>query len=250
MRPTLFSIGPLEVNAWGVMAALAALAAARVLTAGLRRYGEDPAAAWPLVLAGALGGIAGAKLYFLAEHPGRLTDLSASFSGAGFTWYGGMLGGALAVLLVAHRRHVSLPALLGAAAPTLALAYAIGRIGCQLAGDGTYGTASDLPWAMSYPDGIVPTTERVHPTPVYETLGGLVTFAVLWRLRDRMAPVRLFGLYLALAGAQRALVELVRRNDEVAFGLTQPQLWAIGLAAAGLGLLAARRPARLAPAGS
>ena len=99
--------------------------------------------------------------------------------------------------------------LLDLAAAPLALGYAIGRIGCQLSGDGDYGRASDVPWAMSYPDGTVPTTEEVHPTPVYETLAmGLVAW-LLWRWRDRFRPGVLFALYLVHVRA-RALPGRVR----------------------------------------
>ena len=95
----------------------------------------------------------------------------------------------------------------------LAIGYAIGRVGCQLSGDGDYGMHSDLPWAMAYPDGTVPTTDEVHPTPVYETLAMGIVALVLWRLRDRFAPGVLFGLYLMIAGIERFLVEFIRRND-------------------------------------
>jgi phosphatidylglycerol---prolipoprotein diacylglyceryl transferase len=195
--------------------------------------------------------VVGARLYWFFEHLGE-ASLTDSFSGAGFTWYGGLLGGAAAVVLTARRRHLPLDVLLGAAAPALALGYAVGRIACQLAGDGTYWVASDLPWAMSYPHGEVPTTERVHPTPVYETLASLVIFAVLWRMRERLAPLRLFAVYLVLAGAERLLVEFIRRNDEVLLGLTQPQLFALGMLATGVTLLALprRSAGRAGPAGA
>lgn len=237
MRPVLVELGPFEVHSWGVLAAVAFSFAWLVLKRELDRIAGQGDAAFPLVLAGAVGGIVGARLYWFFEHVGD-ASLTDSFSGAGFTWYGGVLGGALAVLLVARRRQLPLDALLGASAPALALGYGVGRIACQLAGDGTYGVASDLPWAMSYPDGEVPTSERVHPTPVYETLASLLIFAVLWRLRRGMAPVRLFALYLALAGAERFLVEFIRRNYEVALGLSQPQLFAAAMLAAGAVLLA------------
>lgn len=90
-----------------------------------------------------------------------------------------MLGGAVAVLVTARRLGIGLPNVLAAGAPTLALGYAVGRIACQFAGEGTYGQPSDLPWAMAYPNGEVPTTVRVHPSPVYETLAGPLFFAVL-----------------------------------------------------------------------
>ena len=113
--------------------------------------------------------------------------------------------------------------------PGLAIGYAIGRIGCQLSGDGDYGIPWDGPWAMAYPHGTEPTTVTVHPTPIYETIAmGLVAYA-LWRLRDRLRPGLLFALYLVLAGAERFLVEFIRRNDDVALGLTQAQLLSVAM---------------------
>jgi phosphatidylglycerol:prolipoprotein diacylglycerol transferase len=110
--------------------------------------------------------------------------------------------------------------------------------------------ASDLPWAMSYPDGELPTTVRVHPTPVYEMLASLLIFAGLWGLRDRLAPARLFALYLLLAGVERFLVEFLRRNDDVLFALTQPQLFAAAFVVLGVVLFMASRPRqRVLPAG-
>jgi phosphatidylglycerol---prolipoprotein diacylglyceryl transferase len=239
MRPVLFEVGPFEVHSWGVLAAVAFGCAWLVLRRELERLTGHGDAAAPLVLAAALGGIVGARLYWFVEHLGD-ASLTDSFSGAGFTWYGGLVGGAAAMLLVARRRHVQLDVLVGAAAPALALGYGVGRIACQLAGDGTYGVASDLPWAMSYPHGEVPTTEQVHPTPVYETLASLLIFAVLWRLRTRMPPVRLFAVYLVLAGIERFLIEFIRRNEDALLGLTQPQLFAAAMVVAGIVLLAWR----------
>lgn len=245
MRPIIVHLGPLEVNSWGLMAALAFLAGWYVVGRELERQGGRKGDATGLVLGAAIGGFVGARLYFMAEQLGT-SDLVSSLSGQGFTWYGGVLGGAAAVLLVARRKQIPMPLVLGSFAPALALGYAIGRLGCQLAGDGTYGTASDLPWAMSYPDGVMPTTERVHPTPIYSSLAGFAIFAVLWGLRKRVTPVRLFGIYLLLAGMERLLVEFIRRNDEVVLGLTQPQLFAIAAALGGLFLIADRRRIRLA----
>lgn len=242
MRPILFELGPLEVKAYGTFIALAFVAAWLVLRHELDRRGARRDVAARLAIAAAVGGFVGARAYWLLEHAGE-ASFADPFAAAGFTWYGGVLGGALAVLLTARRVGVGLPDLLAASAPALALGYALGRVACQFAGDGTYGQRSELPWAMAYPNGEVPTTERVHPTPIYETLAGLVFFAILLRLRDRLAPHRLFGLYLLLSGTARFLVELIRLNDEIVFGLTQPQLFAAAFALAGAALLAWRRQA-------
>jgi phosphatidylglycerol:prolipoprotein diacylglycerol transferase len=124
-------------------------------------------------------------------------------------------------------------ALLDLCAVPLCVGYAIGRIGCQVSGDGDYGTAWNGPWAMAYPNGTKPIDTPVHPTPIYETLAmGLVAY-MLWRLRDRFQPGILFAIYLVFAGTERLLVEFIRRNDAVILGLTQPQLISIAMMIAG-----------------
>ena len=126
------------------------------------------------------------------------------------------------------------------------MGYAIGRVGCQLAGDGDYGRDWDGPWAMAYPDATVPTDVPVHPTPIYETLGMGLIAIVLWRFRDHFRPGLLFALYLVGAGFERLLVEFVRRNEDVALGLTQAQLLSVAMIlAGGIWLLRARRQGSL-----
>lgn len=232
MKPVLLDLGGVEITSYGLSKALAALAAGWLLTRELRRFGRDPGLAWPLTFAGFLGGFAGAKLYYLAE---SLPDLSLhDLGGSGFTWYGGLIGGALAVLWVARRERVPLAQMAGMAAIPLAVAYGIGRVGCLLAGDGTYGTPSDLPWAMSFPDGEVPTTQQVHPTPLYEAIAAFATAWLLWRIRSRVSPVLLFAVFAVLQGLTRFLIEFVRINDEVLAGLTAPHLWSLALLVLGL----------------
>jgi phosphatidylglycerol:prolipoprotein diacylglycerol transferase len=148
-------------------------------------------------------------------------------------------------------------------ATALALGYAIGRIGCQVSGDGDYGIRSSLPWAMGYPHGTVPTPPgvRVQPTPIYETVAMCLLAYGLWRLRDRVRPGVVFALYLLLSGLERFLVEFIRRNSEVLAGLTSPQLESVALMLIGslwLAIMARRgglsvlrpttTPARAAPA--
>jgi phosphatidylglycerol:prolipoprotein diacylglycerol transferase len=137
-------------------------------------------------------------------------------------------------------------------APGLALAYGVGRIGCQLAGDGDWGTVSDLPWAMAYPDAIVgwdyPPGVRVHPAPVYETLLAAAIFAVLWSIRKR--PLRdgaVFWWYLILTSMARFLVEFVRVNKHSLLGLTHPQVVSVALIAIGAWRLLAGSAERVPP---
>ena len=247
MQPEIH-VGSLTLQTFGIMFALGFAAAGVLMAIRLSELGKPVDWAYEIVFAGLLGGFVGARAYYMAQHwdSVRHDVFGTVFSGEGLVWYGGAIGGAIAVMAWARYRRFLTLALLDLAAPALAIGYAIGRIGCQLSGDGDYGKASGLPWAMSYPDGTVPTTDRVHPTPVYETLAmGMIAW-VLWNLRDRVRPGILFALYLLLSGAERFLVEFVRRNDQVVAGLTAPQVESLALMAIGsawLALAARRRPA-------
>jgi phosphatidylglycerol---prolipoprotein diacylglyceryl transferase len=185
----------------------------------------------------------GSRVDYLIQNWDKVSDdlLGNIFSGSGLVWFGGLVGGALGVILWARWRGFLGWQLFDTAAVPLAVGYAIGRVGCQVSGDGDYGTSSDLPWAMSYPDGTVPTTDEVHPTPVYETLAMGVAGIVLWRLRDRFPVGVLFGIYLMIAGTERFLIEFIRRNDAVVAGLTTAQLIGLVLLGLGAGIVAVRR---------
>jgi phosphatidylglycerol---prolipoprotein diacylglyceryl transferase len=233
-------IGPLELKTFGICFALGFLAAGALLTRRLKELGKPPDWSYEMIFAALVGGVVGSRIDYLAQNWDQVSDdfLGSLFSGSGLVWYGGVVGGAIGVLLWARWRGWLSLTLLDVSSIPLALGYAIGRIGCQLSGDGDYGEPSSLPWAMSYPEGTVPTTEEVHPTPVYETLAMGLVVLLLWRWRDRFRPGVLFGIYLTLAGAERFLVEFVRRNDEVLAGLTLAQLVSLVMVAAGAALVA------------
>jgi phosphatidylglycerol:prolipoprotein diacylglycerol transferase len=204
----------LNFAAWGFLAARR-----------LRELGKPVDWAFELVIVALLGGLVGARAYWLVQQ-GSAPSVGDIFGGAGLTWYGGLVGGAIAVIVWARRRDFLNLALLDFCGAGLALGYAIGRIGCQVSGDGDYGKPWDGPWAMSYENGVVPTDPgvTVHPTPIYETLAMLSLALLLWSLRDRVRGGVIFAIYLVGAGVERFLVEFLRRNSEVALGLTAAQL--------------------------
>ena len=248
MQPEL-NIGPLELQTFGICFALGFVVAGLV---GARRFRElDLPTDWAyeLIFAGLAGGFVGARIDYLIQNWDSASDdlLGAAFSGAGLVWFGGLIGGAIGVLAWARWRGFLGLVLLDLCAPLIALGYAVGRVGCQLSGDGDYGEASDLPWAMAYPDGTEPIDTEVHPTPVYETLAMGLIALVLWRLRDRFRPGVLFALWLVLTGLERLLVEFVRRNEAVAAGLTLAQLVSVAMIAAGAAWLARARGPGLRP---
>jgi phosphatidylglycerol---prolipoprotein diacylglyceryl transferase len=228
-------LGPLTIQTFGLMFALAFLAAGALIAKRMKELDLPVDWAYEMGFAALIGGIVGSRLYFLVENWDSVSDdlLGNIFSGSGLVWYGGALGGALAVLAWARYRGILGLALLDMAAPALALGYAVGRIGCQLSGDGDYGRPWDGPWAMAYPDGTVPTTDEVHPTPIYEALAMGLGAWILWQLRDRFRAGVLFALYLLYAGAERFLVEFVRRNEDTALGLTTAQLESLAMMVAG-----------------
>jgi phosphatidylglycerol:prolipoprotein diacylglycerol transferase len=228
-------LGPLTIQTFGLMFALAFLAAGALIAKRLKELDLPVDWAYEMGFAALIGGVVGSRLYFLVENWDSVSDdlLGNVFSGSGLVWYGGALGGALAVLLWARYRGILSLSLLDLAAPALALGYAIGRCGCQLSGDGDYGKAWDGPWAMAYPEGTVPTDDTVHPTPIYETLAMGLGAWLLWQLRDRFRAGVLFALYLLYAGAERFLIEFVRRNEETALGLTTAQLESLAMMLAG-----------------
>jgi phosphatidylglycerol:prolipoprotein diacylglycerol transferase len=234
MKPELHFLG-LNIKTFGIFFALNFAAWGLLAARRLRELGKPQDWAYEMVLVAIAGGLVGARLYYVIQHYDDVKHhlVSGLFGGAGLVWYGGLLGGVITVLIWARWRGFLSLALLDLAGPCLALGYAVGRIGCQVSGDGDYGVHSGLPWAMAYPHGEVPTTTEVHPTPIYETLSmGFVAFG-LWQLRDRVRPGGLFALYLVFAGLERFLVEFVRRNADVALGLTGAQLESLALLVGG-----------------
>jgi phosphatidylglycerol---prolipoprotein diacylglyceryl transferase len=227
----------LHLQTFGIFFALNFLAWAALIARRLREIGKPVDWAYEMLFAALIGGLIGARGYYLLQNYGAVKGdlLGHIFSGSGLVWYGGLIGGVISVLLWARWRHFVSLALLDMAAPALALGYAIGRIGCQVSGDGDYGKVSGVPWAMGYPHGAVPTDPgvRVQPTPIYETLSMGLFALVLWRLRDAVRPGALFAIYLVGAGLERFVVEFWRRNTHVLGALTAAQLESLAMAIAG-----------------
>lgn len=225
MIPVLFEIGPIKLYSFGLMAGLAFLCGSYLLKLEMDRRGFGEGKWNTYAITALLCGFLGAKLNFLM-FSGELDDLSVNMivSGSGLVWYGGFIGGVLGAAVVARRNLHPYGVVADAFAPALAAAYLLGRVGCFVSGDGDYGYASDVPWAMAFPNGIVPTTERVHPTPIYEVLLMIPVLWILWRVRKRpWAPYAHIGLYLILAGIERFVVEFWRRNEPGFLGITTAQ---------------------------
>ncbi len=240
MYPVLFHIGSYEVTTFGLMVALGAGLGVLLLRRELARRNLDASGGVDAALVGVLGGLAGAKALYVLEHfhEGLGETL---LSRGGMSWFGGLVGGVVAGLLVVRLKRLPVMPLLAAAAPALTLGQGVGRIGCLLVGD-DYGRPTNLPWGIAFPQGLPPTLDRVHPTQIYEAIALFVFtwLLVRWR-RHGVRDLDLFGRYLVLVSVTRFLIELVRVNIRVALGLTVAQWFSLGGIVVGLVILIAAR---------
>ncbi len=250
--PFVFQLGPLEITGYGLMMMVAFLMGGWLIALELKRRGLSEDYAADMIAAAVIGGIVGAKLWYVAV----TQDTGAFFSRGGLVWYGGFIGGTAAVILNGWRLKVPLRWTMQLAAPALPAAYALGRVGCFLVND-DYGRPTDLPWAVKFPDGLPPSTAAnmeqlfgipvapgidpstvlaVHPTQIYEAVLMLAAFMLLWSLRKGSRPIGwIFGLYLAMAGVERFLIEILRAKDDRFLGpFTLAQLTSVVLIGIGI----------------
>lgn len=237
-----------EIPTFGLMLWLAAVAAAFVMDRGFKRAKVDADAVGMVAIA-VLAGIVGAKLWHVIDTPSEFREMGwrVFWDTAGFAWFGGLVFGISALVIQGLWARIGGLRTLDLAAPAAAIGYGIGRIGCFLSGDGCYGIETKLPWGMSFPNGIEPTPPgvRVHPTPLYELgMGLLIGCFLWWRGGKRHGTGAIVGEYLALSGIARFLVEFIRRNPKVLWGLSNAQLASAGSVLVGMGLIwwAARQP--------
>ena len=264
--PFNIQLGPLQVTGYGIMMMVGFLVGGWLIGLELERRRLNRDYASDIVFAALIGGVIGAKLWYvvLTKDPGAL------FSRGGLVWYGGFLGGVVAVLANGWRLGVPARWTIQITAPALAAAYAIGRVGCFLVGD-DYGGPTDLPWGVAFPQGLPPSTAgnlaafgvtvpagvdpstvlAVHPTQLYETLLMFLAFTALWKLRLKdWGTGALLGAYLMMAGVERFLVEILRAKDDRFFaGFTAAQLTSVAILVVGAILFVRLRGAGPAPAG-
>ena len=252
-HPFAYQWGWFQFTGFGLAVLLAFMVAQIIAQRELVRRGHDPEPIGDLVFAAVIGGLLGAKLYYVFI---IARDVRELFTRAGFVFWGGLIGGILATAFVIWRKKLRFTRISDVAAIGLAAAYSIGRSGCWAVGD-DYGRPWSSRWAVSFPEGAPPSTAEnmqrifgvtlppgtspyqvlsVYPTQLFEVTLGFLMFLVLWRFRDhRHAEGWLFGLYCVLAGIERFIIEFFRAKDDHYFvgGLTAAQVIAIAFALGG-----------------
>jgi phosphatidylglycerol:prolipoprotein diacylglycerol transferase len=262
-HPLAYNYGPIGLTGFGLAVLLAFLIGQAVAQHELERRGHDPEPVSDMVFAAVIGGLLGAKLYYVVV----LGHWDAMFERGGFVYWGGLIGGSLAVMAVVAKKRLGLWRMSDVSGIACAAAYAVGRTGCWAVGD-DYGR----PWtgflAVAFPEGAPPSTAgmmahefgvtvpygispnavlSVYPTQLYEVMLGFIMFLVLWRMRDhKHAEGWLFGVYLVFAGLERFVIEFFRaKDDRLLFGLTYAQ--GIALAVVALGVVVMMLRMRVTP---
>ncbi len=254
--PLILELGPLQITGYGIMMMVGFLVGGWAIQLDLRRRGYNEDYAADLVVAAVIGGVVGAKLWYVA-----LTgDPGALFSRGGLVWYGGFVGGTAAVMFNGWRLRVPTRVTAEIVAPALALGYALGRVGCFMVQD-DYGVPTALPWGLRFPEGAPASTAQnlvaqfgveipagtnplevlaVHPTQLYEATLMMLAFYFLWKLRKHGHGTGwLMGVYVAMAGTERFLIEFLRAKDDRIFGtFTIAQVTSIVLVITGMILMA------------
>lgn len=260
-HPLSYNVGPLAFTGFGLAVLMAFVVAQLVAQRELARRGHDPEPIADMVFAAVVGGLLGAKLYYVII----LGNWDALFTRGGFVFWGGLIGGTLAVVLVARYKKMPLMRIFDVGGPAVAAAYAVGRTGCWAVGD-DYGRPWNGALAVAFPNGAPASTVfnmsrdfgvhfplgtdpnmvvSVYPTQLFEVTMGLIMFAILWRMRDHdHAEGWLFGVYCVLAGIERFIVEFFRaKDDRFVGGLTYAQVIAIAFVALGFAWMAWRNRA-------
>lgn len=232
-------IGHFQIGTFGILLWLAAVSGCWVLYKNFQRKGVHADAINVTALA-TVAGIIGAKLWHVFESPHLLMQIPMQLllDRAGFAWFGGLVAAILVLMWQGRVAKVGALGMLDLAAPAAAIGYGVGRIGCLTSGDGDYGIATSLPWGVSFPHGLVPTVQRVQPTPIYEFIAALLIAWYLWQRGKVDRPIGMItGEYLVWSGLARFLVEFVRINPKIYFGMSNAQVASIGSVIAGVVLI-------------
>ncbi len=215
-----------EIKSYIVLYLIAFIVATFLLKHELKRNNYPRYLYATLMIVGLITGIIGSKIYylFITWNESILNPFGIIFNISGSGWYGAFIFGGISIVLTLKIKKLPVLKILDVLIPIVPICQVIGRLGCFLAGC-CQGIPSDVPWALSYQNGLYPAYVKVHPAPLYEMFVSICVFWLLWKLRKKETPTGLkLGLYLILASLGRFAVEFYRLNPKVLLGFTVPQI--------------------------
>ncbi len=227
MYPIIFKYKIITIGGYGVMLGLGFYLAFLLLEREFKLRDINPELAYKILLLAIPCGIVGSKIFHILEHLDQFAadPVNMIFSGSGLSAYGGYVMAFFLAILMIKKNNERILRVFDAAAPSLALGYCFGRFGCHVAGDGCFGTETMSFWGTPYPNGIVPSSIPVYPTPLFEVFISFIAVGILLKMRKlELKEGRLFFTFLIFSGMPRFIVEFIRRNPELVAGLSQAQI--------------------------
>ncbi len=237
MFPYLYQTQSITIGSYGVMLAIAYLLGRYLYIDRMSKTLDTPVNTEVLIILLLVFGVVGAKLMYVLKNPeqGSLFDFSHLTNGSGFSSQGAILGAIIVTLLFSQFAKVKLAHLLDSAAFPAIIAYTLARVGCFLSGDDCYGLPTDLPWGMSFPNGVAATHDVVHPVPIYEVIYSVIIAVIIYQYqKQKPQDFNVFFLMLTLWGACRFSVEFVASNPIKIWGMSGSQFGALVMFLAGL----------------
>jgi len=236
MYPVLLQFGNFQLRSYGVIFALSLFIGVWLSTKEAERKGLDPKLIQDFALYALLGGIIGARIYFILfsepayflQHPWEIVAV----------WHGGigvigsLIGGSLVAIWYCRKNHISFRRFGDILVPGIALGQTVGQFACLLNGD-SYGKPTDLPWAITYTDprSLAPLNIPLHPIEIYEMAAYFLVFLVVWKMRKKyQADGSLFLTYLSAYGLARFFVEFFRGHPAIfAAGIPAAQVFSAAM---------------------
>ncbi len=227
MFPIIFKYKLLTIGGYGVMLGLGFYLSFLLLEREFRLRDINPELAYKILLLSIPCGIVGSRIFHILENLKQFAadPINMIFSNAGASAYGGYILAFFLAIIMIKKNNERVLKIFDAASPSLAFGYCFGRFGCHVAGDGCFGIKTTSLLGTPYPNGIVPSTMPVYPTPLFEVFISFIATGVLLKMRKTdLKEGRLFFTFLIFSGLPRFLVEFIRTNPELISGLSQAQI--------------------------
>ena len=230
MFPIIFQYKIITIGGYGVLLGLGFYLSFLLLEREFKLRNTTPELAYTILLIAIPCGLIGARIFSILESSNDFNQFLANpisiiYIRNGMSAYGGYILAFITGTVLIKRKKINILSILDASSPSMALGYCFGRFGCHVGGDGCYGIETMSFWGTPFPNGIIPSSIPVYPTPLFEVFISFIAVGTLLKMRKlELKEGQLFFTFLIFSGLPRFLVEFIRRNPEFIFGLSQAQI--------------------------